>query len=471
MATQTDETTIIRRATPSRKQVPASEERERLERDVLTAMISGMARDQFLLGDLLDICPADYFVTPFARPLAEALDLLRKSGASQDIVTLATQMHARHALDTNRYPYPDMAWIGDAACSTFGIREYAETFARSLANEHRRSLFYSELLNVASEANIFGTELCEVADHTRKIVEQSFDSYTHAAGIDSVLTRIRQKLDTPQALQRIALPWSGLNRILRGGFLPGELVVLAARPGIGKTAFAVNIALSAAKSGKGVFFVSCEMSDESLACRMISLEGRIDGRFFREGLEATDQIREPINQAMQRISALPITIAERSTVPMCPREVRRLARGTANTSLVIIDYLQLLHPDQHDVSREREVAEMSRAFKQLAMDLRVPVLLLSQLNRSSEERNREPKVSDLRESGAIEQDADIIFLLHTKASERSQSAPQVKCIVGKSRSTGTGAVWLQFRKEFSMFEDAPYRTETKQNYDIVEDEI
>ena len=452
MATQTHETRIMGQSMAPRR-VLASEARGQLEKDTLTAMIAGLTADKFLLGDLLDICPADCFVTPFARPIAEALDILRKSGASQDIVTLAVQMRERWALDSTRWIQPDLVWFSEAAGSPWGLRSFAETFARKLVNEHRRAALHASLLQVAAEADVYGVDVCEVAERARKVADTAFEGQTTANGMGDIMARIREKLDSPQALRRIETPWGNLNRVLRGGLLPGELVVLAARPGLGKTAMASNLALDVAERGMGVLFVSCEMSEESLACRMISQVGRIDGRFFREGLAATGQIRASIDMAMEHIGALPMSIVERSTVPMCPREVRRLARGVGNLGLVVVDYLQLLHPDERNTSREREVAEMSRSFKQMAMDLQVPVLLLSQLNRSSEEGQREPRVSDLRESGAIEQDADIILLLHTRSIDRSQATPQVKCIVGKSRSTGTGAAWLRFRKEFSLFEE------------------
>lgn len=452
MVTQTHETRIMGQSMAPRR-VLASEARGQLERDTLTAMIAGMSADNFLLGDLLDICPAECFVTPFAQPIAEALDILRKSGAKQNMVTLAVQMRERWALDRDRWIQPDLVWLSETAGSPWGLRSSAEAFARKLVNEHRRAELHASLLQVAAEADVYGVDVCEVAERARKVADEALEGQPTSNGMSHILERIREKLDSPQALRRVETPWGNLNRVLRGGLLPGELVVLAARPGLGKTAMAVNVALDVAERGMGVLFVSCEMSEESLACRMISQVGRIDGRFFREGLAATGQIRASIDIAMEHIGALPMSIVERSTVPMCPREVRRLARGVGNLGLVVVDYLQLLHPDERNTSREREVAEMSRSFKQLAMDLQVPVLLLSQLNRSSEEGQREPRVSDLRESGAIEQDADIILLLHTRSIDRSQATPQVKCIVGKSRSTGTGAAWLRFRKEFSLFEE------------------
>lgn len=427
-----------------------SEARGNLEYSVLSATMTGMLRDRYLLGDVLDICPAECFATPENAPIAEALELLRKSGAKPDLTTLAIQMRDRWAQDSSRWTFPDLEQLSGMAGSAWGLKGHALTLARKLADEHRRDMLHSGLLSIAAEASVAGVDSEYIADRIRKLAESS-GGVQEAASMGNLMSRIRGKLDNPRSLRKVVTPWKPLNAILRGGFMPGELVVLAARPGLGKTAFAANVALDAARSGMGVLFVSCEMSDESLAFRLISRVGKIDGKFFREGIGVTPQIRGAIEDAMCEIETFPLSIVEKSTVPMCPREVRRMARGIENLGLVVVDYLQLLHPDEKNTSREREVAEMSRSFKQMALDLQVPVLLLSQLNRASEEGKREPRVSDLRESGAIEQDADIILLLHTRDIDRPQSVPNVKCIVGKSRSTGTGASYLRFNKAFSEF--------------------
>ena len=440
-----------RRGNPASRPVEASGLRAELERDALSALISGMNRDAHLLGDVLDICPAAFFVTPEAAPLAEALDLLRRSGQRPGLTTLAVQMRERWAADPERWPAPDMARLAELSTSAWGLRGHAATLAQKLADEHRRSELHAGLLEIAAEASVYGVEPDYVADRARKLADLS-GGVRQAAGMGGLMERIRARLDNPQALRKVPTPWKGLNAVLRGGFMPGELVVLAARPGLGKTALAANVALDAARRGMGVLFVSCEMSDESLAQRLISRAGHIDGRFFRDGAECTPDIRGAVDAAMERLEGLPLSIVEKSTVPMCPREVRRLARGIKDLGLVVVDYLQLLHPDEKSNSREREVAEISRSFKQMALDLNVPVLLLSQLNRASEE-GREPRVSDLRESGAIEQDADIVLLLHTRQNDRPSACPPVKCLIGKSRSTGTGAAFLRFNKAFSEFVD------------------
>lgn len=453
MAVQTLERGIMsrRQNASEAKPILASEARAELEANVIAATITGMNHEPEILGDVLDICPASCFLTPENAPMAEALDLLRKSGQRPTLTTLATQMQVRWAKNPSRWNAPDMARMAALATSVWGLKGHAKTLAHKLADEYRRAELHAGLLEIAAEASVYGVESEYIADRARKLVEMS-GSVQEAASMGDLMGRIRAKLDNPQALRKVPTPWNGLNGVLRGGFMPDELVVIAARPGLGKTALATNIALGAAWRRMGVLFVSCEMSDESLAYRMISRVGHIDGRFFRDGAECAPQIRGAIDAAIGQLEELPLSIVEKSTVQMCPREVRRLARGIKDLGLVVVDYLQLLHPDEKSNSREREIAEMSRAFKQMALDLHVPVILLSQLNRASEE-GREPRVSDLRESGAIEQDADIVLLLHTRQQERSESSAPVKCIVGKSRSTGTGAAFLRFNKAFSEFVD------------------
>ena len=193
MATQTHETRIAGQPMPPRR-VLASEARRQLEKDTLTAMIAGMSADKFLLGDLLDICPADSFVTSFARPIAEALDILRKSGARQDIVTLATQMQERWALDRDRWIRPDLVWLSEAAGSPWGLRSFAETFSRKLANEHRRAELHASLLRVAAEADVYGVDVCEVAERARKVADEALKGETTANGMSYILERIRENI-------------------------------------------------------------------------------------------------------------------------------------------------------------------------------------------------------------------------------------------------------------------------------------
>lgn len=191
---------------------------------------------------------------------------------------------------------------------------------------------------------------------------------------------------------------------------------------------------------------------------MIARRTKIDNRYFREGADNLPHMKERIAREQAYFERLPLQIVEKSTAPMTAREVRRIARGIKNIGFVVIDYLQLLNSEEKSQNREREIAEMSRAFKQLALDLDIPVLLLSQLNRSIENTNRLPQLSDLRESGAIEQDADIVIFIHADKADLLQLVTYTEMIVAKGRSSGTGIAYFQFEKPFSNFIETEKRT-------------
>lgn len=246
-------------------------------------------------------------------------------------------------------------------------------------------------------------------------------------------------------------PWSNLNAVLKGGAAPGELVVLAARPGMGKTALAGCWAVETARNFGPVLFVSCEVKDKTLGARMLAREGRIDNRAFREGLGNSQSLYGKMAEAADRLADLPISIVDSSCRAVTPSQVRKWARKLGKPAMIVVDYLQLMYADEKHDSREREIADMSRSMKRLSVELSCPVLLLSQLNRKAEEGNREPQLSDLRESGAIEQDADIVIMLHADRRATSEKNVPMQALVRKGRSSGTGAADLLFEKPFSDF--------------------
>jgi len=306
---------------------------------------------------------------------------------------------------------------------------------------------------LVSNCQQYGNDPTEIAAAAVQIAEKLEGGCIDSAdySLSAIMQRVVDKLATGVAAKPLATPWGQLNRIFKGGLVPGELAVLAARPGMGKTALAGCLAVEVARQGKPVLFISREVKDETVAARMLARESRIDSRFFREGVEYAPNILPKIMQAKANLEALPLRIVERSVQAMTPREVRRLAKQDKHIGLVVVDYLQLMLPNEKSNSREREVAEMSRSFKQLALDCDCPVLLLSQLNRSGEQSNRAPELSDLRESGAIEQDADIVMFLHTDRRFVRDANMPCKMIVAKGRSSGTGTMWMRFNKAFCDF--------------------
>ncbi|MCC5021614.1 MAG: replicative DNA helicase [Candidatus Synoicihabitans palmerolidicus] len=246
------------------------------------------------------------------------------------------------------------------------------------------------------------------------------------------------------------------------GFQAAEMIVLAARPSMGKTSLALNMAESAAmpKRGEpaGVLLFSLEMSAAQLGMRMLCSRGRVNMKKLREGFvrPGGDEYRDLV-QAADEMSKAPIFIDDSShlTIMELRAKSRRLA-ARQPLGFVVVDYLQLLSPTDPKTPREQQVAEISRGLKSLAKELSVPVLVLSQLNRAAEKENRTPKLSDLRESGSIEQDADVVLMLARPrdADEKFQvAADSAELIVAKQRNGPVGDLKLTFLRDITRFEN------------------
>ena len=253
------------------------------------------------------------------------------------------------------------------------------------------------------------------------------------------------------------------------GFQPGTLTVLAARPSVGKTAFALNIAAAAAtRFGKKVAFFSLEMPSDQLALRLLAAEAKLDWRKITQGQLGRYEW-DKIAVHADRISQASIWLDDNFV--LSPVELRSKCRKIQRESgldMVMIDYLQLMHApsDRASQSREQEIATISRSLKALANELKIPIVALSQLNRSVEKRKGEPPMlSDLRESGAIEQDADIVMFLHRQEEEdKEQAGPppetqQVQLIIAKQRQGPVGTIDLVFFRSNTYFAELEKRRE------------
>lgn len=247
---------------------------------------------------------------------------------------------------------------------------------------------------------------------------------------------------------------------LTSGLHANELIILAARPAMGKTAFGVNIAVNAAiNSKKNVALFNLEMSAEQLAMRMIAASGGIEQNKLKTGrLEHNDW--KKVNEAISELSDTNLFIEDASgiTVSEIRAKCRRLAAQGPGLGLVVIDYLQLIQGSaRYAGNRQQEVSEISRSLKTMAMELKVPVIALAQLSRSVELReNKRPIMSDLRESGSIEQDADIVMFLYRDDYYNKSAAEQTnisitELIVGKHRNGSTGTIELLFERSMSNF--------------------
>jgi len=254
---------------------------------------------------------------------------------------------------------------------------------------------------------------------------------------------------------------TGFEKIddLTSGLQKSELIIIAGRPSMGKTAFALNIAFHAAvEMGLPVAIFSLEMAKEQLAMRMLASEAKVDSQRLRQGrLGETDWPKLTI--AAGRLSDAPIFIDDKPAIMVLEMKAKaRRLKAESGLELIVLDYLQLMRGGGNRDSREQEISEISRSLKALAKELNVPVIALSQLNRKVEDRtNRRPQMADLRESGAIEQDADLIaFIYRDELYNKSEDNPEkgmAEIIIGKQRNGPVGTVKLAFLEKYTSFEN------------------
>jgi replicative DNA helicase len=289
--------------------------------------------------------------------------------------------------------------------------------------------------------------------------------------INAAVNMFQRLMQNRGKITGIASGFIDLDRLTLG-LHSGEMIVVAARPSMGKTSFALNIAenVVAPRSSTPIptLFFSLEMSSEQLAMRLLCSRSGIDMRKLREGF-VHKSVSATLNTTANELKKIPLWIDESSGISVS--EVRAKARRMYNKhklGLIIIDYLQLLATSDSRTPREQQIAEISRGIKAMAKELNLPVIVLSQLNRESERDKRQPKLSDLRESGAIEQDADTVLLLSKpRSNERDDDKNQEtgcdlvdrELIIAKQRNGPTGNVLLKFNKSLTRFEN--YAQENK----------
>ncbi|MBV8155840.1 MAG: replicative DNA helicase [Candidatus Eremiobacteraeota bacterium] len=286
----------------------------------------------------------------------------------------------------------------------------------------------------------------------KELLKSAFDNIDrlfHARGDRTGLTSGFQKIDE-----------------MTGGFQPGNFIIIAARPGMGKTSFALNMAVAAARDeGLPIAFFSLEMSNDELIQRLICTEARISMHNVRRGNIKGDQW-EDISRAMGRLNELPIYLDETGglSVSDIRHRCRRLRSTAGKLGAIFVDYLQLLRPatQSRNANRNEEISEICRTLKVTAKDLGVPVIALAQLNRGVETRtDKRPMLADLRDSGSLEAEADVVAFLYRDGYYHQESSPEpdkTEFIIAKHRNGPVGPVALRFQQEYTLF--VPYGDES-----------
>ena len=377
----------------------------------------------------------------------------------------------------------DLEFVGGMVFLTTLVRSVPNAaHAVYYANIVREKATYRSLINASTEILRNAYEPSQDARELLSQAEQKIFSILDSRGSSSVssirdvmhtaMDRLDARMQGNQTLGGVDTHFADLDE-LTGGLHNSELIILAARPSMGKTALALNIAEHVALQGQfPVLFVSLEMSSIELADRLLCSISRVNGHRLRNGTISSADQRRLVENAGQ-ISQAPLYIDDSPsrTVTEVAAAARRIRRREERLGLIVIDYLQLVEPDNPRDPRQEQVAKIARRLKGLARELEVPLLCLAQLNRQAEDsRDHKPRLSHLRESGAIEQDADVVMFVHReeyyhRGEEQAQYAGQAEIIIAKQRNGPVGEIPLVWEKQFTRFGDkAPDRLEAFDDY-------
>ncbi|MCC7041031.1 MAG: replicative DNA helicase [Burkholderiales bacterium] len=427
------------------------------------SVLGGLLLDNEAADRIGDLVTEDDFYSDAHRIIYAQTVKLAGEGKPVDVITLSEALGATRQLDY----VGGLAYLGALVAnvpSAANIRHYAQ-IVRERSILRRLAAAAGEIADTAF--NPMGRNARTVLDEAEAKVlhigeQGSRGQRTYALLKDllvSAVERIEElyNREHPSDVTGVASGFTDLDRET-AGLQPGDLIIVAGRPSMGKTTLALNIAEHVGLDLKlPVVIFSMEMGATQLAMRMIGSVGRLDAQKLRTGRLAADDW-ERLSSALGRLSEATILIDETPalTVIELRARARRLHRQYKGLGLVIVDYLQLMQAQSQGENRATEISEISRSLKALAKELKVPVVALSQLNRSLEQRpNKRPVMSDLRESGAIEQDADVILFIYRDEvyNEDSPDKGSAEIIIGKQRNGPTGTVRLTFLGEHTRFEN------------------
>jgi replicative DNA helicase len=406
--------------------------------DAEKAVLSAILLDNDALHALYEEVRPEDFYHPAHEKLFRAMVSLNDSSQPVDLHTLSDYLNTQKQLDD----------IGGS------IKRGVIAAASEIVEAAFDQTDPSDRLLDHAESKIF--ELGQERSRTtfRALQDEMHDTMDH----------VEHLMNRGEELTGLATGFQDLDK-LTGGLQRGELIIIAARPSMGKTALALNIARNAASEPyhKKVAVFSLEMTTRALVLRLLSAEAQVDASAFRTGFISVNDYGR-LSGAASRLSEANIWVDDSGAISVLEMKAksRRMA-AERGLDLLIVDYMQLMHGDQNKDSREQEIAEISRGLKALAKELDIPVIALSQLNRGPETRSAEdkrPRLSDLRESGAIEQDADVIgFIYRDVVYHPDSDAGDAELIIAKQRNGPTDTVRLHFEGRFARFASVSRRSD------------
>ena len=426
-------------------------------------VLGALLLDSSALSTVMDYLKPESFYREQHREIFSIIVRMFSNGQNADIITVMNEAVAMGVFETTAMAKTYLKGIMENVPSVSNIESYCKIvedkfYSRALISASR------EIIDLATDGATDSKTLLDSAEQKIYDIRQGNDT-KGLARIDEVVIEVYDKLQkiTGPDKDKYLGAKSGFTELdaITTGLNNTDLLIIAARPGMGKTSFALNIATNLArKTDKQVVLFSLEMGKEQLVQRMLSSEALVNSNSLRTGRLSPDDWTK-LALGAEALSKMPIFMDDAGgiTVPQMKAKLRRMK----NLGLVVIDYLQLMEGSKKNSNRVNEISEITRQLKLMAKELKVPVITLSQLNRGAEGRvDHRPLLSDLRESGSIEQDADIILFLYREGYYDKESADQSisECIVSKNRHGETGTVKLVWNGEFTLFRNLEgYRNE------------
>ena len=431
--------------------------------DAEQAVLGALLKDPECLPTVSDMLKIDHLYLPQHKAIYAAILNIDTMGGRIDPLVVLEELKKEGVYDDiGGKTY--LMKIADAVPSTKNVESYIKIIIDKF---YLRTLMLTarEILEKTSD----GTES---PDHLLNLAEQKIYDIRRGKNVsgpakvsDIIMSDVFERLkklgsaDPQEKEKYIGIPtgFSYLDKVLGGGFHRSDFIVIGARPAMGKTSFALNVARNIAMKNRKVLFFSLEMSKEQLAQRIISTEARIISNKLRTG-DITDSDWEKLGLALQNLVNCELYFDDQANINV--NEMKARALRMKDVDCIVIDYLQLMSGTKRSENRVNEVSEITRGLKMMAKDLNIPVVTCSQLSRgvAKNSNDHRPQMTDLRESGTIEQDADIVLMLHredyyknNEEDSDTESANIAEVIVGKNRHGSTETVKVAWNPEFTMF--------------------
>jgi replicative DNA helicase len=425
------------------------------------SVLGGLLLDNAAWDKIADLIGESDFYRADHRLIYRHISRLIDASRPADVITVAESLESTRDLESaGGIPY--LGALAQNTPSSANIRRYAEIVRERAI---MRKLAEAAAGIAESAYNPMGREAPQLLDEAESrifaISEEGARGRQGFMDMQPLLTQAVERIDllynreNPSDVTGVPTGFTDLDR-MTSGLQPGDLIIIAGRPSMGKTSLALNIAeYVALDAGLPVGVFSMEMSASQVVMRMLGSVGRLDQHKLRTGRLADEDWRR-LTDAVGKLNDAPMHIDETAALNALElrARARRLHRQYGKLGLIVVDYLQLMSAATQGENRATEISEISRSLKALAKELSVPVVALSQLNRSLEQRpNKRPVMSDLRESGAIEQDADLIFFIYRDEvyNPDSPDRGRAEVIIGKQRNGPIGTVLLTFQGEYTRF--------------------